>query len=43
MSAIWLRLMRMRREGPAYFKISRRVVYDVRELDKWLESKRVAS
>jgi len=29
--------------GPRYLKLGRRVVYDVRDLDKWLEAHRRAS
>ncbi len=40
---ITLRTLRMRGKGPAYLKIGRAVVYDIRDLDKWLESKRVGN
>jgi len=32
---------RMRGEGPPYLKFSRRVLYDVKELEQWLERHRV--
>lgn len=42
MSKMYLRISRMRGDGPPYLKIGRAVRYDVRDLDRWLESKRVA-
>jgi len=42
MSKMYLRISRMRGDGPPYLKIGRAVRYDVRDLDKWLESKRIA-
>ena len=41
MSVPFLRLGRMRGDGPPYLKIGRAVRYDVRDLDRWLESRRV--
>jgi predicted DNA-binding transcriptional regulator AlpA len=41
MSRPWLRLSRMKGNGPPHLKISRAVRYDIRDLDKWLESKRI--
>jgi hypothetical protein len=41
MSRIWLRTQRMKGSGPAYLKIGRAVLYDIRDLDTWLESKKV--
>ena len=41
MSRPWLRLGRMRRNGPPYLKIGRSVRYDIRDLDAWLEKHRV--
>ena len=29
--------LRMRGEGPPYLKFSRRVLYDVRDLEEWLD------
>jgi hypothetical protein len=29
--------MRLRGEGPPYFKLSRRVLYDVKDLEEWLD------
>jgi hypothetical protein len=41
MSVPYLRLSRMNGGGPPYLKISRAVRYDLRDLDKWLETKKV--
>jgi predicted DNA-binding transcriptional regulator AlpA len=41
MSRPWLRLRRMRGEGPPYIKIGRAVRYDIRDLDDWLNKHRV--
>ncbi len=38
---ITLRTYRMRNQGPAYLRIGRAIRYDLRDLDKWLASKRV--
>lgn len=38
----YLRLLRVKSGGPAYYKIGKAVVYDVRDLDRWLESHRVS-
>jgi hypothetical protein len=42
MSVPYLRLARMNGGGPPYLKISRSVRYDVRDLDRWLDSKKVS-
>ena len=36
-----LATMRCRGSGPPYFKLGRRVVYSLRDLDKWLAARRV--
>ena len=41
MSEMYLRVARMKGGGPPYLKIGRAVRYDVRDLDKWLETKKV--
>lgn len=41
MSRMFLRISRMRGTGPTYLKLGRSVRYDVRDLDSWLESRRV--
>jgi predicted DNA-binding transcriptional regulator AlpA len=41
MSTMFLRISRMRGDGPPYLKIGRSVRYDTADLDRWLESKRV--
>jgi predicted DNA-binding transcriptional regulator AlpA len=45
MSRPWLRLKRMSGQegGPPFIKISRSVVYDVRDLDAWLDRHRVGA
>jgi len=42
MSRAWLRLKRSRgqRGGPPYLKIAKSVLYDVRDLDRWLAEHR---
>jgi hypothetical protein len=42
MSPMYLRIARMRGDGPPYLKIGRAVRYDIRDLDVWLQSKRKA-
>ncbi len=41
LAPITLRTLRMRGDGPAYIKLGRAVRYDVRDLDSWLESRKV--
>jgi predicted DNA-binding transcriptional regulator AlpA len=42
MSASYLRLSRMgRADGPPFLKIGRAVRYDIRDLEAWLEKKRI--
>ena len=47
MSMSYLRMDRLRGNtgnrtpGPSYYKIGRSVRYDVRDLDKWLDARRV--
>lgn len=43
LSKIYLRTLRMKGEGPDYIKVGRAVLYDVRDLDRWLESKKVSN
>jgi len=43
LSEIYLRTLRMKGGGPDYLKVGRAVLYDVRDLDRWLESKKVSS
>ncbi len=33
----------MKGGGPDYLKVGRAVLYDIRDLDRWLESKKVSS
>ena len=42
MSRMYLRIARMRGDGPPYLKIGRAVRYDIRDLDAWLQTKRKA-
>ncbi|NLV29652.1 MAG: helix-turn-helix domain-containing protein [Acidobacteria bacterium] len=41
MSRPWMRLARMKRQGPSFLKIGRAIRYDVADLDQWLDSHRV--
>jgi predicted DNA-binding transcriptional regulator AlpA len=41
MSRPWLRLQRMRGDGPPYVRLGRAIRYDLRDLDAWLETKKV--
>jgi predicted DNA-binding transcriptional regulator AlpA len=41
MSVPFLRLSRMNGAGPSFLKLGRAVRYDIRDLDSWLNSKRV--
>jgi predicted DNA-binding transcriptional regulator AlpA len=41
MSRPWLRLGRMKGTGPPYIRIGRTIRYDIRDLDNWLDSKKV--
>ena len=41
MSRPWLRLQRMKRQGPSFLRIGRAIRYDVADLDQWLDSHRV--
>lgn len=45
MSRPWLRLKRMNGQegGPPYIKVGRSVLYDVRDLDAWLDRHRVGA
>lgn len=43
LSASNLEKMRLSGKGPAYLKLGRRVVYAVKDLDAWAESKRCKS
>ena len=40
LSASTLAKMRLRGDGPVYLKLSRIVVYDMRDLDAWLTTRR---
>ncbi len=40
---ITLRTYRMRNQGPAYIRLGRAIRYDLRDLDRWLDSKRVVT
>jgi hypothetical protein len=49
-AAVYLRLaqqtlaqMRVSGTGPSYYKVGRRVLYDLAELDDWLDTKRRSS
>ena len=35
-----LHRMRETREGPPYSKVGRKVIYDIRELDAWVEERK---
>jgi hypothetical protein len=41
MSVPYLRISRMNGNGPSYLKIGRAIRYDVADLDRFLESRRV--
>ena len=43
LSPSYLEKARVAGTGPAFLKLGRRVVYDVRDLDAWLESRRRTS
>jgi hypothetical protein len=45
LSEQYLRLLRTKKQsgGPAYYKIGKAVVYDTRDLDRWLQSHRIGS
>jgi excisionase family DNA binding protein len=41
-STSWLAKLRMKREGPAYFKLGARcVLYDLEELETWMRAHRI--
>lgn len=42
-SSAHLAKLRMRGEGPSFFKLSRKVLYDASDVDAWLAARRVVS
>ncbi|MFZ6761308.1 helix-turn-helix transcriptional regulator [Pseudoroseomonas sp. WGS1072] len=43
LSARYLERLRITGDGPPFCKIGRRVVYDLGEIDRWLNGRKVAS
>ncbi len=43
LSASSLEKLRVTGMGPAYLKLGRRVVYDIRDLESWMAARRVRS
>lgn len=43
LAKITLEKYRVQGQGPAFIKVGRRVVYDTRDLDSWLDNHRVNS
>ena len=43
LSRSWLEAMRLRDDGPAFYKLGRRVVYSIGDLDTWAEARRRSS